>query len=914
MTVAMAFCMLFAFGAFSASADETVTEAPTETNYEFIMNETAEAKIIYEDNKVFVDGTEVKNAIRFTSTIAKSAISEDIKNFDVKVKTIIAKTEALKALGDKAYTKANIDAYNEGKEETEQIKYQQVIFNESTILEDKYINVNGSDNYVFRACLYNIKDENFTAGLSAVSYLEINGVATQYTENVESGSLWDVANAHRLYLDPNEDKELDDADKGSQEELDFVSSLCATYKVTLVGFDGNSTEVSLKHGQTLASKQTEIEQKLKALDVAGTAYYDGTLKDVNLNEAIIKDTTVNAVMRGLKFDQVDGGYTVTGANFGQNDSTVINIPETYNGEKVVSVANNAFRYDDFITEINFPAGIALGSYAFQYCSKLEELNLPKLASIGDCTFQGCTSLKKVVFPQGTENRFNMGDWVFANCTALELADIRNISYLGGEHDGFRVGAKMFYNCTSLKAVIVGRTFKVVNNPSFDIDGTTPITQQGIYYVDLNTITSTVEGNRLDTNGSGGNVIMSGKVYMRGCQGVLSGDLGKIVDGENGSWYMGEDGMPVAVGHASIGTSSTTYTYNEGTENEFSATIYVQSAYHENMKREEHVYVENVCTICGHNEFGTLTYEYSDEKGGYVLVSDDNFTGTVVNIPETYNGEKVVAIGENAFKNNATITQVTFPEGIEIGKYAFGYCPNIQELNFPKLASLGASAFEGCSGLKKVVFPKGGENSFNIGDWAFGLCTSLEYVDIRNVATLGGTDYYTDAEGITHEYTTGVDLFYGCISLKTFIVPNRFVVSNRQFGMGGTDLSEFNATAILYVDMKTRASSQSGTTQLSMGDGGSNVILSGRMYINGIGTFGGITYQDGVTAGTWKMTENGPEGIGHAFRGATKVTTTFNGTNGQYEVVRYDYSGWWETVPVEPCDYVDGECTVRGKAE
>ncbi len=583
MTVAMTFCMLFAFGAFSASADEIETPvAPEKTTYTFEMNEGVSTKV-----EGFIDAS-IKNAIRFTTTLKASDVQSDMANFDVKVKTIIVKTEEL---GSEVFTKENLEAKG--------INYQQVIFSEDVNMPA----VNEYGNYVFNACLYNVKDENFTKEFSAISYIEINGKATQYTENVESGSLWDVANAHKTALLSNyeggEEEILVSEDK---DEYEFVSSLCATYEVTLVGFDGNSTNVTLKHGQTLASKQAEIEQKLKALDVAGTAYYDGTLEDVNLNEAITKDTTVNAVMRGLKFAQVDGGYTVTGANFGENDSTVINIPETYNDEKVVSVANNAFQYDDFITEINFPAGIALGSYAFHYCSKLEKLELPKLASIGDGTFQGCTSLKKVVFPQGTENRFNMGDWVFADCTALELADIRNISYLGGEHDGFRVGSKMFYNCTSLKAVIVGRTFKVVSNPSFDIDGTTKYdTPQGIYYVDLNTITSTIEGNRLDTNGGGKNVIMSGRVYMRGCQGVLSGDLGKIVDGENGSWYMGEDGMPVAVGHASIGTSSTTYTYNEGTENEFSATIYVQSGYHENMTREEHDYKDGKCSICGEVE-------------------------------------------------------------------------------------------------------------------------------------------------------------------------------------------------------------------------------------------------------------------------------------------------------------------------
>ena len=95
MTVAMAFCMLFAFGAFNASADEIETPvAPETTNYTFTISDKVEAKLLYGD--MAVEG--VNNAIRFTSTIAKNAIDENVENFNVKVKTIIAKTEALEAL------------------------------------------------------------------------------------------------------------------------------------------------------------------------------------------------------------------------------------------------------------------------------------------------------------------------------------------------------------------------------------------------------------------------------------------------------------------------------------------------------------------------------------------------------------------------------------------------------------------------------------------------------------------------------------------------------------------------------------------------------------------------------------------------------------------------------------------------
>jgi hypothetical protein len=175
MTVAMAFCMLFALGTVNVSADGIA--APTETHYTFTMNDKVGLKLLYKD--LAVDG--VNNAIRFTSTIEKSAIDENVGSYDVKVKTIIAKTESLAALEGEDFTKANLDA--------KEIKYQEVVFSEDVNLTSVADDVNGK--YVFNACLYNLKDENFTKGLSAVSYLEIDGVATQHTETASTNGLWE---------------------------------------------------------------------------------------------------------------------------------------------------------------------------------------------------------------------------------------------------------------------------------------------------------------------------------------------------------------------------------------------------------------------------------------------------------------------------------------------------------------------------------------------------------------------------------------------------------------------------------------------------------------------------------------------------------------------------------------------------
>ncbi len=405
MTVAMAFCMLFAFGAFSASADEIETPvAPETTNYTFTISDKVEAKLLYGD--MAVEG--VDNAIRFTSTIAKNAIDENAENFNVKVKTIIAKTEALKALGEQAYTKANLDVYNEGKEEAEQIKYQQVIFDENTISTDE--DIDGGDNYIFRACLYNVKAENFTEGLSAVSYLEINGVATQYTEMVATSGLWDVANAHKTTLLSNyeggEDEILVSADK---DEYNFVSSLCKTYNVTI----SNGTETvytqKVKHGEKL-SKYFNA-QFHKAVAEYENFSYATAFNDAEGNESsnaiITKDTPLTAVYGDEGKVKVDGTVvTGVGSKFFDYTTEVV-IPDTLG---VTEIGREAFVNSNRITKITMPTSVTkIGREAFYGCAKLETVIMPGVTYIGvnegytqenktiSCRqFMQCYALKTVV--------------------------------------------------------------------------------------------------------------------------------------------------------------------------------------------------------------------------------------------------------------------------------------------------------------------------------------------------------------------------------------------------------------------------------------------------------------------------------------------------------------------------------------
>lgn len=80
--------------------------------------------------------------------------------------------------------------------------------------------------------------------------------------------------------------------------------------------------------------------------------------------------------------------------------------------------------------------------------------------------------------------------------------------------------------------------------------------------------------------------------------------------------------------------------------------------------------------------------------------------------------KVVAIGENAFKNNKQISDVKLPSDIEtIGANAFKNCIKLERIVIPsKVKTIGKNAFNGCLKLKAITIKS--KKLKNVGKYAF----------------------------------------------------------------------------------------------------------------------------------------------------------------------------------------------------
>lgn len=212
-------------------------------------------------------------------------------------------------------------------------------------------------------------------------------------------------------------------------------------------------------------------------------------------------------------------------------------------------------------------------------------------------------------------------------------------------------------------------------------------------------------------------------------------------------------------------------------------------------------------------------------------SSDAYTGTVV-IPEIVNHNNtdytVIAIGDYAFQNYATITSVTIPNSItDIGQGAFRNCSAIKSLTIPNsVTTIEKYAFVNCSALTEINVENGNKNYssqdgvlFNydkttlvqypggkngeyvipnlvttIGSWAFSDCSSLTGITIPNTVTTIEKYAFRYCSALTELIipnlvaTIGNNAFEHCSSLTGITIPNLVTIINEGVFSGCSDLT------------------------------------------------------------------------------------------------------------------------------
>lgn len=139
------------------------------------------------------------------------------------------------------------------------------------------------------------------------------------------------------------------------------------------------------------------------------------------------------------------------------------------------------------------------------------------------------------------------------------------------------------------------------------------------------------------------------------------------------------------------------------------------------------------------------FDYEYTENGNIIITKYKYKDAPkdVYIPESYNGSKIVAIGESAFsndfgRNDCQIESITIPSSVkEIEYFAFGRCNTLKTVNMTEgVEIIGVDAFLGC-GFEKVELPESVEK---IGSGAFDGCSNLREINIPSSVDIGDSAF------------------------------------------------------------------------------------------------------------------------------------------------------------------------------
>lgn len=145
----------------------------------------------------------------------------------------------------------------------------------------------------------------------------------------------------------------------------------------------------------------------------------------------------------------------------------------------------------------------------------------------------------------------------------------------------------------------------------------------------------------------------------------------------------------------------------------------------------------------------IIYESTADNSGYTVKGYSGDADKVF-IASSYQGKPVVAIGEFAFYNCRTVSNVTIQGDVKsIGKYAFYGCSGMTDITLSdSVEAIGDYAFQNCTGLHTIVIP---DRTTAIGTGAFRGCLNLYSITVSGAVS-----------------DIGENAFLGCLKLVEVI--------------------------------------------------------------------------------------------------------------------------------------------------
>ena len=157
--------------------------------------------------------------------------------------------------------------------------------------------------------------------------------------------------------------------------------------------------------------------------------------------------------------------------------------------------------------------------------------------------------------------------------------------------------------------------------------------------------------------------------------------------------------------------------------------------------------------------------------------------SILPIPNSINGISVTLIGNRAFYDCTTLTDIIIPDSLtSIGDSAFYCCASLINITIPDSVTLiGDYAFAFCTSLTGVTI---GDSVTSIGNYTFSSCTSLTSIEVGT-----GNDYFSSINGVLYNKDKTILIAYSAGKIdSSFSVPNSVTSIGNYAFVGCTTLT------------------------------------------------------------------------------------------------------------------------------
>ena len=455
----------------------------------------------------------------------------------------------------------------------------------------------------------------------------------------------------------------------------------------------------------------------------------------------------------IKTVTITDATQIPGGAFANNK----NVTKIVLNDGVTSIGDYAFQNNP-LKDFAIPNYVeTLGKYAFYNCKNLQEMFIPNsVTAIGTYTFYGCNRITKLNI---SENVTTIGDYAFYDCSSLTELNIPNKTE--------RVGSYAFAECRNLKKINIPDSVTNLGEGAFSSE-TSMSASDLIIGSGLNVIPQKAFTNckALTTINVPKTVISIGDSAFYGCNNVTEITLPFVGAGRDATGYTSNFGY--IFGYTASSSSSTQYSnlkvgdvYSSQDRNTYGNCVYyVYAIYGDERNYKEYTYKtpSSIKTVTITDATQIPSGAFANNKNVTKVVLNDGIISigdyAFQNNP-WYNNltDEFVTIGDNVLiKYNGTKSSVTIPDAVKhVAGGVFKDNSKISEVILPnKLLSIGDNAFKGTA-LSTVTIPR---SVTKIGTNAFPSCNLKVY------QPSAGYDYNSSNKTVLNDsYTKGNDTFY-----------------------------------------------------------------------------------------------------------------------------------------------------------